>query len=95
MHRHDDAMVCTACGRRDEPANDDSFVTTAEQEDDDVVEPDPDTTLEGRPRTDDIECETCGNEEAWYTFKQTGAADEAPTRFFECTDCGARWREYN
>lgn len=95
MHQQDGEMVCTDCGATAELSDDQGFVTTAEQETDDVVEPDPDTTLEGRPRAEDIVCEECGNEQAWYSFKQTGAADEAPTRFFECTDCGARWREYD
>lgn len=47
------------------------------------------------PTADDVTCEECGHGKAWYTIKQTGAADEPPTRFFKCQDCGYRWREYN
>jgi DNA-directed RNA polymerase subunit M len=44
--------------------------------------------------TTDILCEKCGHGKAYYFFRQTRAADEATTRFFECTKCGNRWREY-
>ena len=40
-------------------------------------------------------CDECDNGEAWYTIKQTASADEPPTRFFKCTECGNRWREYS
>jgi DNA-directed RNA polymerase subunit M len=40
------------------------------------------------------ECKKCGNSKAYYWLVQTRAADEAETRFFECTKCGFRWREY-
>jgi len=39
--------------------------------------------------------EECGHTVAWYTIKQTGSADEPPTRFFKCKECGYRWREYS
>lgn len=39
-------------------------------------------------------CEKCGNTEAYYYFRQTRAADEATTRFLECTKCGYKWRDY-
>ena len=40
-------------------------------------------------------CEKCGNKKAYYWLMQTRAADEAETRFFECTKCKYRWREYS
>ena len=40
------------------------------------------------------ECQKCGNKKAYYWLVQTRAADEAETRFFECTKCGHRWRSY-
>lgn len=36
-------------------------------------------------------CETV--EEVSVTTRQLRAADEAPTRIFDCKGCGARWRE--
>jgi len=39
-------------------------------------------------------CEKCGNKEAFYWLAQTRSSDEAETRFFECTKCGYRWRDY-
>ena len=51
--------------------------------------------FEGKPTAEDITCGECGHGKAWYTIKQTGTADEPPTRFFKCQDCGNRWREYN
>ncbi len=39
-------------------------------------------------------CEKCNNTEAYYYFRQTRAADEATTRFLECTKCAYKWRDY-
>jgi DNA-directed RNA polymerase subunit M len=44
--------------------------------------------------TDTYFCEKCGNDKAYYFFRQTRAADEATTRFLECTKCGHKWRDY-
>ena len=91
-----DVMVCTACETTTERdrTEEDEFVSTEHQIDDDVIESDESANFEGKPTADDVTCEKCGHGEAWYTIKQTGAADEPPTRFFKCKDCGYRWREY-
>ncbi|MEM2093785.1 MAG: transcription factor S [Candidatus Bathyarchaeia archaeon] len=39
------------------------------------------------------ECPRCGNREANWWMVQTRGADEAPTQFFRCTQCGYTWRE--
>lgn len=91
MHKEDGEMVCTDCGHR-EPAEGD-FVTTEEQTGGDLIESEEGLNFEGKPTAEKL-CPECGHEEAWYTIKQTGAADEPPTRFFKCKECGARWREY-
>ncbi|MFB6070939.1 MAG: transcription factor S [Halanaeroarchaeum sp.] len=96
MRAEGDAMVCTACGN-EQPRDDDlaeSYTSTVAQDDSDVVETEEGATFEGKPTAEE-ECPECGTEEAWYTIKQTGSADEPPTRFFKCTECGARWRDYN
>lgn len=96
MHARGGEMVCSSCGAT-EPRDEDraaEFVSTEEQTDDDLVESTPDAGFEGKPTTDDVVCGRCGHGRAWYTIKQTASADEPPTRFFKCRECGHRWREY-
>ena len=97
MRPVDDQMTCTGCGTTADQDEDraERFVSTTEQTTDDVIETSAAANFEGKPTADDVTCEDCGHGVAWYTIKQTGAADEPPTRFFKCKDCGNRWREYN
>jgi DNA-directed RNA polymerase subunit M len=97
MTPEDDVMVCSSCGARDaqDEAAAEEFVSTDEQTFDDVIESSEDANFEGKPTADDVICDDCGHTKAWYTIKQTGAADEPPTRFFKCQECGYRWREYS
>lgn len=99
MRAQDDVMVCSndACGavaEKDERLAQ-TFTTTQEQSTDDVIETEEGLADEGKPTATDVTCEECGHGEAWYTIKQTASADEPPTRFFKCKNCGYRWREYN
>ncbi len=99
MQATDDRWRCTnddcdGAAKRDRESEA-AFVSTEEQTFDDVIESDPDANFEGKPKATDVNCDSCGANEAWYTIKQTGAADEPPTRFFKCTECDYRWREYN
>jgi DNA-directed RNA polymerase subunit M len=96
MHADDGEMVCSSCGARvprdeEEAAK---YVSTESQTFDDVIETSEDAADEGKP-TAEVDCEACENDRAWYTIKQTGSADEPPTRFFKCTECGHRWRGYS
>ena len=97
MVSEDGVMVCTSCGATDERDEDlaAQFVSTEEQSEDDVIETEEGANFEGKPTSKDVTCDKCGHGVAWYTIKQTGAADEPPTRFFKCKECGYRWREYN
>lgn len=96
MKKDDGVMVCTSCGERAEQEGDtEEFVTTERQSGDELIETEEGTNFEGKPTAKDVTCDECGNEEAWYTIKQTASADEPPTRFFKCKQCGYRWREYN
>ena len=97
MKADGDRMVCTNCGAETERdrEQEDQFVTTESQTDDDVIESDENANFEGKPKATDVICDECGTEEAWYTLKQTASADEPPTRFFKCTECGHKWRGYN
>lgn len=94
MHVEDGEMVCSSCGHRERREGEGEFVTTSEQDTSDVIETEEGASFEGKPTTE-AECERCGNDTAYYTIKQTGAADEPPARFFKCTECGYRWREYS
>jgi DNA-directed RNA polymerase subunit M len=99
MKTVDGEMVCTNddCGattERDEELAE-QFVSTEAQSGDELIETSEDANFEGKPTSEDVMCEECGTEKAWYTIKQTGSADEPPTRFFKCTECGHRWREYS
>jgi DNA-directed RNA polymerase subunit M len=97
MHAQGGEMVCSGCGAtvaKDEEAAE-AFVSTERQSGDELIETEEGADFEGKPTADDVVCEECGHTEAWYTIKQTASADEPPTRFFKCKDCGYRWREYN
>ena len=95
MKKEDGVMQCTSCDYSTAQHSDGEFVSTAEQSGDELIETAEGDNFEGKPTASDVVCDECGHTKAWYTIKQTGAADEPPTRFFKCQDCGYRWREYN
>lgn len=96
MMKEDGVMVCSSCGAEEEQEADDSdFISTEEQSDGELIETEEGANFEGKPIDDDVKCDECGHHEAYYTIKQTGSADEPPTRFFKCVECGYRWRDYN
>ena len=53
-----------------------------------------DRKIDARPKTEE-ECPKCGHREAYFWTVQTRASDEAETRFFECTKCRNRWRQFS
>lgn len=97
MRAADDQMVCTNCGTAvpKDPDLAEEYTSTDRQSTDDVIETEEGMAFEGKPTATDVTCDSCGHTEAWYTIKQTGSADEPPTRFFKCQECGSRWREYS
>ena len=96
MKKYEGVMVCDSCGyEAEQDRNTEDFVSTTEQTGEEVIETEEGANFEGKPTADDVTCEDCGHGVAWYTIKQTGSADEPPTRFFKCKECGYRWREYN
>jgi len=95
MKKRDGVMVCTGCGASAEQRDSQAFVTTEEQSGAELIESSKEANFEGKPTADDVTCDECGHGEAWYTIKQTASADEPPTRFFKCKECGSRWREYS
>ena len=94
-----DAMACTnddcatTADRDTERAA--QFVSTETQHEAELIETEEGDEFEGKPTATDVVCDECDAREAWYTIKQTASADEPPTRFFKCKQCGYRWREYN
>lgn len=96
MKKREGEMVCTSCGERaEQTVSDSDFISTEQQSGDELIESSEEANFEGKPTAKDVICDECGHEEAWYTIKQTGAADEPPTRFFKCKECGHRWRGYS
>jgi DNA-directed RNA polymerase subunit M len=97
MHADGDEMVCSSCDARQtrDAEREAEFVTTDEQSTDDVIETEEGAEFEGKPTDDSVTCDECGHGVAWYTITQTGSADEPPTRFFKCRECGNRWRDYS
>ena len=95
MKKQDGVMQCSNCEYTAAQDSASDFVTTEAQSGDELIETEEGNNFEGKPTADDVVCDDCGHTKAWYTIKQTGAADEPPTRFFKCQDCGNRWREYN
>lgn len=60
-----------------------------------LVLEDDDGFVAGRPRKE-MYCKNCdSHQEIEYWEIQTRSADEAPTRFFRCTNCDKNWREYD
>jgi len=96
MHADGEEMVCSSCGARQgkEEGLSEQYESREEQTFDDVIESDGDPD-EGKPTAKDVTCDECGHGEAWYEIKQTASADEPPTRFFKCKECGHRWRGYS
>ncbi|WP_262178207.1 transcription factor S [Haloarcula laminariae] len=95
MKKQGGVMQCTSCDHTADQDSGGDFVSTEQQSGDELIETEEGDNFEGKPTADDVVCDDCGHTEAWYTIKQTGAADEPPTRFFKCKECGYRWREYN
>lgn len=97
MRSDNDVMVCTNCGASAEKDTElaEEFTTTEGQTGEGIIETEEGLADEGKPTATDVSCDRCGHGEAWYTLKQTASADEPPTRFFKCKECGYRWRGYN
>lgn len=87
-------LTCPKCGQTKESAGGNVVKSAAREKETVIVDVEKDkvATLP----TSDTPCESpdCDNQKAYYYFRQTRAADEATTRFLECTECGHKWRDY-
>lgn len=58
--------------------------TAEEQGGGDLTETEEGANVEGKPTPEDVTCGDCDHGVTWYTAKQTGSADELPTRLLDC-----------
>lgn len=100
--RRIDGQVVMFCPDCDEAKNAEvkKISQTVERDDDPeggkmlVVEEGDGRTV-GRPSAM-IHCPRCDKKsDTEYWEIQTRSADESPTRFFKCLECGKQWREYD
>lgn len=84
--------VCSnqGCNEIVEITKKETFTTKAVGKEETAVITDDVATL---PKTR-ILCPECGNPEAYYTIRQTRAADEPETMIYRCCKCNHSWREY-
>ena len=92
----DGILVCNNCGYTNELKKDDisKFEFSKEVKESEETVKMIGEDIDIRPTTTEV-CPECGNDKAYYELKQTRSADEAPTRFFTCTECKHSWREYS
>ena len=86
-------LKCNSCGYSNELSDDDEYAVSEKVESNETVKM-LGEDVDVRPTTTET-CPECGNDKAYYELKQTRSADEAPTRFFTCTECKHTWREYD
>jgi len=88
-------LECPRCGFREDKGGLVMYATRVRRNPGErMVVIDSDKPRSAMPRTRDVRCPRCGNDEAEYWFLQTRRADEPPTRFYRCVKCGHVWREY-
>ena len=89
MYPQGDELTCKRCGHSESKGK--PQITSREREDKEIVVTE---GIEGTLPTTKIICEKCKHNEATFYLRQTRAADEPTTRFYQCTKCKHRWREY-
>lgn len=85
-------LVCrnNKCGYKMKTKLEDRIITTPSKDKElKIIEDELDTLP-----TAEVICSKCDNDKARWFLRQTRAADEPTTRFYICTKCGHRWREY-
>ena len=80
----DGVLKCNSCGHEKNLSDNDQYEVSEEiKESDNIKMLGEDVDV--RPTTTET-CPECGNDKAFYEFKQTRSADAATTRFFTCTE---------
>lgn len=91
-HGDETDFKCRSCGKPHEEEGGEMVITETNEEEPKSINVEQED--ESRPITD-ADCEECGNDQAHWWTEQTRSADEPPTRFYRCTECGHTWREYD
>jgi DNA-directed RNA polymerase subunit M len=91
----DGVMACARCGHTSE-INEDSVRREVKlgKKKEKVLVLDEDSDIATLPVIR-VECEECGNMEAFWWLVQTRRSDEPETRFLRCKKCKHTWREYD
>lgn len=87
-------LECASCGFVDDKGSE-TEMKEVKKEKSRIEIIDPNKEDKNLPTTDDVICEKCGNDKAYYWLVQTRAADEAQTKFLRCTKCSHTWRDYS
>jgi len=85
-------LVCS-CGYKNSNVEQTKIVETLDKKEKEV-EVIEDEKLDILPKTK-VECDKCGNREAFFWTIQTRAGDEPETKFLRCTKCEHIWRDYD
>lgn len=91
MYPQGEKMVCRRCGHSCQTGEAQVLKIERKSREIPIYEESIADTL---PLDEKAECPKCGNKGAYWYLLQTRKADEAETRFYQCTKCGHRWREY-
>jgi len=87
--------VCRNCGHTSSSKKIKSNISERlETEEKKVLVMEEDEAFKQYPKTK-IMCPKCDHNEAYWYMQQTRGGDEPPTRFYCCTKCGHKWREYS
>jgi len=94
-------LICTKCGYTKEisDAQDNSFTEEINHDIErellksEVID---ESAIDETLPTRELYCPKCEKKQrVTYWQRQTRSADESPTRFFRCVECGHTWREYD
>ena len=87
-------LHCRSCGNK-KPITENIMIETVNNKDEQKIVIIDDKEQNTFPVTSTL-CPKCGElREAHWTMQQTRGGDEPPTRFYQCTTCKHRWREYS
>ena len=84
-------LKCPACGYETEMQSAEMKISTSTKQTKEIKVVESDEKI--LPSTKRV-CPKCGNTDVYYELRQTRAADEPPTQFFQCKKCKHIWREY-
>ncbi|PSG98416.1 transcription factor S [Thermoplasmatales archaeon SW_10_69_26] len=89
MQPSPEGPICDDCGTEGEGQK-----VSQSSEGEEITMVDEDEHAHALPKTDEYECEECGERDAYYRTEQTRAADEPTTIILTCAECGNKWRQY-